>query len=229
VIALLDTTQSVETPEGIELDLRIAGPAPRALAWFLDTLIRGAIFWVATIALGVLGKFGTGLWLILLFLLWWFYPLLFEVLREGATPGKKALGIYVAGLDGTPVGWGPSLVRNLLRSVDFLPVLYGLGLATMLLNDRFQRLGDIAAGTVVLYRSGETRRYEVPQVTAIAPPIALSPEEAQAILNFAERAPRLTAERAAELASLAKPLMAPQHPQDVRRVLGIARWLAGER
>lgn len=227
--ALLDTTQSVETPEGIELELHIAGPAPRALAWFLDTLIRIAIFWLATLVLGILGKFGTGLWLIMLFVLWWFYPMLFEVLRQGATPGKKALGIYVAGLDGTPVGWGPSLLRNLLRSVDFLPLLYGLGLATMLLNDRFQRLGDLAAGTVVLYRSGEARRYQIPQSAAIAPPIALSPEEAQAILSFAERAPRLTAERAAELAGLAEPLMTPQQPQNVPRLLGIARWLAGER
>lgn len=227
--ALLDTTQSVETPEGIELSLRIAGPAPRALAWLLDTLIRAGIFWVATIALGVLGKFGTGLWLILLFILWWFYPVLFEVLRDGATPGKKTLGIYVARLDGTPVGWGPALVRNVLRTVDFLPVLYGLGLGTMLLNDRFQRLGDIAAGTVVLYRPSEARRYEAPPATPIAPPIPLSPEEAQAVLSFAERAPRLTAERTEELAGLAQPLMTPDQPRDVGRLLGMARWLAGER
>jgi uncharacterized RDD family membrane protein YckC len=227
--SLLDTTQSVETPEGIELSLRPAGPAPRALAWILDTLIRAAIFWAAMIVVGVLGRFGTGLALILLFVLWWFYPLLFEVLRDGATPGKKALGIYVARMDGSAVGWGPSLVRNLLRTVDFLPVLYGLGLGTMLLNPRFQRLGDIAAGTMVLYRPTPTTRRRLPEVASVAPAIPLSPEEAQAIVSFAERSGRLTPERAEELAGLAAPLMSRERPADVNRLLGVARWLTGAR
>jgi hypothetical protein len=99
----------------------------------------------------------------------------------------------------------------------------------MLLNQRFQRLGDIAAGTIVLYRTHESTRRSLPPVTPVAPTIPLSPEEAQAIVSFAERSGRLTAERTEELAGLAEPLMSPDRPADVRRLLGIARWLTGER
>ena len=101
--------------------------------------------------LPLLGGAGMGLWLILMFLMEWFYPVLFEVLARGQTVGKMALGIRVLCDDGTPVGWYQSTVRNFLKFVDFLPVLYGAGLLSMLLQKDFKRLGDLAAGTLVVY------------------------------------------------------------------------------
>lgn len=225
---LLDSREWVETPEGIELLLRPAGPAVRALAWLLDTLLRLAILWVSSMALGLLGRFGMGILLVVFFVLWWLYPVLFEVLRDGATPGKKMVGIYVARRDGTPVRWGESLVRNLLRSVDFLPLVYGVGLTSMLLSRSFQRIGDIAAGTLVLYRSSGDRRPALPDARPVAPPIALSPDEAQAVVGYAERVDQLTDERAAELAAL--PAVLTDGAADKRgRLIGIAHYLRGER
>lgn len=226
---LLDTLHRVETPEGIELVLHPAGPAPRALAWVIDSLIRLAILWLGAVVLGALGRFGLGMFLVLWFVVWWLYPVLFEVLRGGATPGKRAVGIYVAHADGTPVGWSASLVRNLLRVVDFLPLLYGLGLATLLLSPRFQRLGDLAAGTLVLYRRDRRARAAPPEQRPLPPGLPLTLDESQAVISYAERVHLLTPERARELAGLAAPLAGPDEASRVERLLGTARWLAGER
>ena len=149
---MLDTAREVPTPEGIELSLRLAGPVSRALAWAIDLVVRMAVIAAFGAVLGVLGKFGWGLFLILWFALEWLYPTVFEVYFDGATPGKKSLGLIVLHDDGTPVRLAASFTRNLLRAVDFFPALYGVGLMTMLLNRDFKRLGDIAAGTVVVYR-----------------------------------------------------------------------------
>jgi uncharacterized RDD family membrane protein YckC len=144
-----------ETPEGIDLGLRVAGPISRALAWIIDAFIRYSVLFALSTVLASLLSFGMGLFLILLFLLEWFYPVVFEVVR-GATPGKKAMGLLVVHDNGTPVGWSASMIRNLLRSVDFLPFFYCAGLISILLNSRFKRLGDLAAGTLVVYAA--TRR-----------------------------------------------------------------------
>src|SRR5512143_1036292 len=152
----LDTIHTFETPEGIELGLRVAGPLPRALAWVIDALIRYGGLFIVSIALSILGEFGFGLFLILLFLVEWFYPVLFEVSR-GATPGKKMMGLAVVHDNGTPIGWPASMIRNLLRVIDFFPLMYGTGLLSMLINRQFKRLGDLAAGTLVVYREQARR------------------------------------------------------------------------
>ena len=91
----LDTVYTVNTPEGIALELSPAGPVPRLLAWLLDLLLRSGISILLFITLSILGKLGIGIALILLFLLEWFYPVFFEVLARGATPGKAALDLVV--------------------------------------------------------------------------------------------------------------------------------------
>ena len=88
---MLDSVRDVETPEGVHLRLRPAGPVPRAYAWVLDFLIRAAAYIFLAIFLPGLGDFGGGLLLIAIFLLEWFYPVLFEVYRDGQTPGKRAV------------------------------------------------------------------------------------------------------------------------------------------
>jgi len=147
---LLDTRHHVETPEGIDLVLRPAGALPRVLAFTIDLLIRGAILLLLFIVLAFLGRLGMGLGSILLFLVNWWYMVLFEVLHQGRSPGKQVMGLRVVHDDGTPVGWGASLTRNLLRFVDMLPFFYLAGGVACAISRRAQRLGDLAANTIVI-------------------------------------------------------------------------------
>jgi len=222
---LLDTSLRVETPEGIDLLLRPAGLVPRALAFSIDLAIRGAILLMLYIALGLLGELGAGLGAILLFLVTWWYMVLFEVLNQGRSPGKMLLGLRVIHDDGTPVGWAASLTRNLLRFVDMLPFGYTLGILSCLNNPAFKRLGDMAAGTLVVYRDLPAVTCELPQEAAEPSPIALSRDEQRAIIAFAERQSSLSSARREELANiLAGPLGIPAE-QAVTRLNGIARGL----
>ena len=113
---MLDTLRPVETPEGLALDLRCAGVVPRALAWVVDAGIRLGILTALMTVAGLFGKGGSGIAMVAMFLLLWAYPIVFEVLRDGQTPGKSALGLRVVGDNGTPVTWLPSIVRNLMRT-----------------------------------------------------------------------------------------------------------------
>ena len=127
--AALDTLRSITTPEGVELNLRLAGPVPRACAWVIDLGLRVVVLIVLSIVLGQLGRFGMGLLLICAFLLEWLYPAVCELKLDGSTPGKKWMGLRVVNDDGTPLTVSAAFVRNLLRAVDFLPLMYGFGLA----------------------------------------------------------------------------------------------------
>jgi uncharacterized RDD family membrane protein YckC len=82
---------------------------PRALAWLIDLGVRGTVYFSAATVLGLAGETGTGVMLMLLFVLTWGYPILFEVLWHGQTPGKRALGLRVLRGDGAPVGWLASI------------------------------------------------------------------------------------------------------------------------
>lgn len=227
---MLDTAREIPTPEGIELNLRLAGPVARALAWAVDLLLRVAVFGVLGIPLAMLGSVGGGIYLILWFGLEWLYPTVFEVYFGGATPGKRALALMVLHSDGTPVGLSASLTRNLLRAVDFLPFLYGFGLLAMVLSRDFQRLGDIAGGTVVVYRELDLQHGAIPQAVPLQPARPLSAAEQRTLLDLAARSQVLTPERAQELASLAPRLTGGR--DDVAalgRVLSIANYLIGRR
>lgn len=223
----LDTCYQVETPEGIDLVLRPAGLLPRALAYSIDLLIRGAILMLMFIVLAVLGQFGFGLGLILMFLLNWWYMVLFEVLNQGRSPGKQVMGLRVVHDDGTPIGWAASLIRNLLRFVDILPLGYMLGILSCLLHPAFKRLGDIAAGSLVIYRDEKPVRPALPDVPPEQAPFPLTLAEQRAMLSFAERQGTLSAARRTELASiLAIPLDAPPEQAEAH-INGIARGLLG--
>ena len=141
--APLDSLRRIATPEGCEIELRVAGPVARARAWFLDFLLRLGLWLLLVIAAAKIGDFGAGLLLLGAFLLEWGYPIVFEVYRHGQTPGKKACGLAVVHDDGRPVGWSAAFIRNTLRSVDFLPLLYAAGFVTSLLNAEGKRLSLI--------------------------------------------------------------------------------------
>ena len=225
--APIDTLRVFETPEGVDLSLRLAGPVPRAAAYLLDLLIRIAVYLALTPLLALAG-IGSGIMLLALFLLEWFYPVYFE-LRRGATPGKLALGLLVVHDDGTPVGPSASLIRNVLRAVDFLPALYGAGLVTMLIDRDFRRLGDLAAGTLVIHAPAAREVRSLPPQPPQPPDRPLDLDTQQAILDFAERAPRLSPARRAELAEVLTAADGLRGRNAVERVLGIASWIAGAR
>ena len=109
----IDSLRFQETPEGIDLELRLAGPVVRAAALGIDTLIKGVLYLALTPLLAFSGL-GVGLVLLGVLLIEWFYPVFFEI-RRGATPGKRAMGLAVVQDDGTPVGPASSVIRNLLR------------------------------------------------------------------------------------------------------------------
>lgn len=226
---MLDTLSQVETPEGIPLRLRAAGMLPRAAAWAVDFGIRLAVLWVLSILLMFLGEAGMGLYLILLFAVFWMYPVLFEVLRDGQTIGKKAMGLRVVNANGTPITWIASVVRNLLRVVDALPLLYGFGFVAGLIDPHSRRLGDMVAGTLVVHVEKPHLHIAAPNVPVAYPPVALSADEKVAIIAFAERAQQLTAERQRELADILPMLTDARGSTGVQRLLGMANGFLGRR
>jgi len=223
----LDTRHPFETPEGIDLPLRPAGLPVRALAFALDLALRGLILGVLLAGLAFLGNVGLGLGSLLLFLVSWWYMVLFEVLNQGRSPGKQWMGLRVVHDDGTPIGWAASLIRNLLRAVDMLPFGYALGAISCLQHPTFKRLGDLAAGTLVVYRERAPTRPQLPPALPLTPPFPLTLNEQRAVLGFAERQGQLSSERVAELAALlAQPLHVAES-DSVARLNGIARGLLG--
>jgi uncharacterized RDD family membrane protein YckC len=226
---LLDTFREVETPEGLALNLRCAGVVPRSMAWLLDLTIRTAVVWVLAMSLAALGDAGMGVVMIAMFLVFWGYPIAFEVLNDGQTPGKRMLGLRVINDNGTPVTWVPSIVRNLIRVVDMMPMLYGFGLVCALVDPSARRLGDLAAGTLVVYVEKPAPSHMAPPVPPVPSPLPLRLDEQGAIVAFAERSQQMTVERQTELAELLSPLTGSHGENAVRRLLGMANHLLGRR
>lgn len=176
--APLDTDVAIETPEHIVFRYRVAGPARRALAQLLDLLAcYGAVALLAVVvfvsAFGAGGatgemtsaaKAGGGLLLLALFAAQWLWFAAWEA-ALGRSPGKMALGLRVVTTSGRAIGLRAAALRNLLRAADALPTGYLVGLVSMALSPRFQRLGDLVAGTMVV----------VPERSRAAAPLVLAP------------------------------------------------------
>jgi len=233
----LDTLQQVELAEGMEIRLRIAGPMLRAAAYGIDLLIRFAVVAVAAICLGIAGiamgnLVTAGLWMLLWFLMDWFYPVLFEVSRRGATPGKRAMGLRVVQETGSPITWGQAIIRNFMRAVDSAPFfMYGFGMVSCLASKRFQRLGDLAAGTVVIYQRipAPPRMMAPPPINAIPVPLKLTADEVRALGLFRERAGLWSDGRRAEIADQASALSGATGQVGVARLMAMAHWLQEKR
>lgn len=223
----IDTHYWIETPEGLDLLIRPAGLVVRALAFGIDLALRGVILVCLFLMGSLVEHLGLGFSFLMLFLVNWWYMVLFEVLAQGRSPGKRALGLRVITDRGTPVGWSASLLRNLLRFVDMLPLGYAAGALTSLLHPSFKRLGDMAAGTLVIHDPTPAAAASLPDAEPVAFPFTLTLAEQRAVLAFAERSPTLAPGRAAELANLlAEPLGASDQPA-VSRLYGVARSLMG--
>jgi uncharacterized RDD family membrane protein YckC len=194
--------------------------------------VRLAIVYAASVAAAVMGGIGLAFWLILLFALEWFYPVLFELTLQGGTPGKRAFGLRVVMDNGLPVTAAASVTRNLLRAADFLPFGYAFAIVSMLVRRDCKRLGDIAAATIVVHQPRAAARIPLDDLPPVVPARPLAPEDQAAVIAFAARAPRLTPARLDELAALAAVVSGDAGhagPLVTRRVLGVAQWLLGRR
>ena len=235
--AKLDTLQSVELAEGVEIRLRIAGPLPRAGAYLIDFLIRVLLLIAGVILCMVTGmafgeRVANGLMLLAWFLLDWLYPVVFEAGRRGATPGKRFMGLRVVQASGSPITFGQAVVRNFLRFIDSMPLYtYAFGMVSCLASARFQRLGDLAAGTVVVYDRMPPQPFiaAVDAAPSLPLPAALTADETHALGLFMERAGLWPQGRRIEIANHASALTGAVGPEGVTRLLGMARWVQEKR
>ena len=225
----LDSLCLVETPESIDLHAELVGPIPRTLAYIIDLSIRFAVLFVLSIIISFMSDAGIGVFLLISFLLEWFYPVLFEVYNKGQTIGKRSMGLVVVNDDLTPIGWSSSLIRNLLRAADFLPFAFLAGLVTMVCNDRFQRLGDMAAGTLVIYAKTDEDKPVLTHSVSYPPPVPLELDDQIAIISFAERSSELSTARQQELADILHGLMGDKHGDRIEHLKGIGNWMLGVR
>lgn len=231
-LTLADTLQPVELADGVEIHLRVAGPAVRSVAWLVDLLIFAGIVIALSLGLTLMGpslgdKTVQGILLLCLFVLSWFYNVFFEMTRRAATPGQRMMKLKVSSVSGAPVRLPQSVIRNLLRVIDFMPFCYLFGLICSLFSQRFQRLGDLVADTVVVY--AEPEHIKVPgqrvNVEPEAPPVALSRAEQAALLQFLERAPQWSDARKTELADVLEPLTGKTGLAGLSRACAMGVWL----
>ena len=228
----IDLAIPIETPEGSTLMLRPAGIAVRGAAWVIDSLLRLGVYMLLSLVASLLGGVGTGLALLVVFMGEWLYFAFFEAFCNGATPGKKRMGIRVVEHNGGPLGIEAALVRNLVRFVDSFP-LYGLGLISCLSSAEFQRLGDRVAGTLVVHADQQTdrkprleaARTKSPAPAPLRPAQSLTGREAALLSAFEERIDSLHPERQAEIANLLEPLTGLRDGAAVERLRAYAAWL----
>ena len=157
----MEDSYLVSTPENIEISYVPAGMGTRFLAALLDSLILAVLLLGILITGLVVGVATAGLgetvnWLIfalivlLMFVTLFGYYIFFETVWRGQSPGKRLMGLRVMRDDGLPLGFTGSVIRNLIRFFDLLPLAYGFGIVAMFFNRRWKRLGDMAAGTIVI-------------------------------------------------------------------------------
>lgn len=222
----------IVTPENVELSYELAGLGSRFLAALIDIGIQiGCSFVVIVGAVGVatggmtagldvtpLGPWGLGVVIILLFLIFWGYYVFFEMKWNGQTPGKRTVGLRVIRDGGHPIDFRAAVIRNLVRYADFFPSLYALGVAFIFFSKQHKRLGDYAAGTVVIKERGQEDTL-APVVIEHAPIILLDEtmqlnlgrltlDDYHALRHFLDRRAELAPGLALDLARrLAAPLL----------------------
>lgn len=223
----LSQTVDIETPELVVLTYTIAGVGSRVAAALIDyaiCLLAYAAILIGVASLGARGLFGNqsrgaawgaAILYLLLFGILWGYYVLFEGLGDGQTPGKRMMRLRAVRDGGYSVTFGASAVRNLVRLLDMQPVFtYGVAIASVLLTKRGKRLGDLAAGTIVV-REGLAARPNVPAVSArgrddtVAALARLTSDEYAVLERFVERRADLAAERRSLLAEQIAARLAP--------------------
>ena len=243
--ALIDNIALHPTPEGLLLTLMPAGLMPRLSAWLIDFLIRMIAMVIVGIISAFFGEAGAGILAIGYFLITWLYPVYFEVYKDGKTPGKNNQGIYVCHDDGTPISLQASMIRNLLRVADFLPLGFASGALTIMFTQRSQRIGDMVAGTLVVYEQQNdiaklyksiyglvaqlpSSSSDMTQIEAnaaafdSASPIFVYPltlNEQQALVSYTERLAFLSQPRQQEITAVLAPMVFTRSPlPEIRKI-----------
>jgi uncharacterized RDD family membrane protein YckC len=182
----------IDTPENIDFRYNIAGIGSRFLAAIIDTLllsllliglsvimatVMGTVSDASGSAASALASILTVLWALLSFLIFWGYYIFFELIWNGQSPGKRSVGLRVVREGGRPISFATSVIRNLVRVIDFLPGFYGLGVLVMFIDPRARRLGDLTGGTMVVK---EQHAVSLEHLTARAEQFAPQPSQAAA-------------------------------------------------
>jgi len=201
---------TIETPEGLTVTVPLAGVGSRFAAAGIDLTIQLLILLAAAVVFGgfeVGGGAAPGLFAISFFLVFLAYDVAFEVLNGGRTPGKALTGLRVVRAGGQPVGFVASTIRNLLRLVDILPGVYLVGITSILVTERNQRVGDLAADTIVARAPRRPKRTPLPEPPPALPASlatwdvsGVSAEELATVRAFLERRDSLDWGARAELA-----------------------------
>ena len=256
---------TLETPERVELEFELAGIGSRFLAAVIDSLLQFLVLIALALALGASRWVFTGSqdsWLLSALLVFMssmlvivIYYVAFEMAWAGQSPGKRLAGLVVVTDQGGPMSFTQSLVRNILRLVDILPILYMAGLFSILVTRQCKRLGDMAAGTLVIkVRSFEpvdagnpdeathgAASYSQPVgLVARAMPgvMSLSPRERETVVRFAQRrfeldeaSRRDVAERIADGLRQKFPTLSVQEVPDAEVFIQIVHdaWMASQR
>lgn len=171
---------TIETPENISFGYDVAGIGSRFLATLVDSFIQGLVYvflFIAAIFIfdSDLGRrlpagvrdLAVVIFLLVIFLVQIGYFIGFEIFMGGQTPGKWLFKLRVIKENGYPLGVADSIIRNLIRIIDFFPVAYGVGVIAMFMNDRAKRLGDYAAGTIVVKLRDQITLSELQQAAAL--------------------------------------------------------------
>lgn len=207
----LDDRLSIDTPEGVSIDVTLAGLGSRFGAALIDILIQGVLLLVLSLALtmagstlsGDFGVFLMGIGALVVAVIVLGYYIVFETLNGGRTPGKAAFGIRVATVDGTPVGVAAIALRTLMRLVDFLPAAYAIGAIAIVTSGRNQRVGDMVANTIVI-RDRQAPPVAVPRLPGSArgwDVSTITDSELALVRRFAARRYELAAEARTRLAT----------------------------
>jgi uncharacterized RDD family membrane protein YckC len=196
----------VITTERVPFHYQVAGIGSRFLAWLVDVAIMAVLigigFFVGMALESARGGLLLAVFWIWMFVVQWGYFILFEWLWLGQTPGKRMLGLRVIQSDGTSISFAQSAIRNILRVADGLPLVYGLGFIVALCNREQRRLGDLAAGTLVVHvdrKRGPIRAIHHGRQALSQAELAdmrqrlttLSPEQRQALLDLCLRREQL--------------------------------------
>lgn len=214
----LDTTIRIVTPENIAFHYRLAGPFRRLPAYLLDLLIQAsliiALYWALSTVVQSRASYGVGL--VIAFSIYWGYGAFLETFWNGQTLGKKAAGIRVVSASGLPItGWQATL-RNILRAADFALFFLNVAAISFLLTKRFQRIGDLAADTMVvvdearrLRRVRDAEGAEVEELlTAIPASFVADAAMAEALASYVAKRDVLSPARRREVAGhLARPMI----------------------
>jgi len=235
----LDSMMDVVTPENIAFQYQVAGPFRRAPAFLIDMAILFAVILLLRIILAfsvpVLGAMSLALWNILYFFLFWGYGGLFETFWNGQTIGKRALGLRVLTVEGQPINGMQAMLRNILRTADMMPAVllpimggeawipvptFAVALVTAMLSGRYQRLGDLVCGTVVVVEQRSWQhgvvRLEDPRAVHLAAYMPANLEVpktlARAISHYVERRRYFSPPRRAEIARHLAEVLAERYP-----------------